>query len=203
MHAAPGHSACNYVMQLNEAQPTLFAEARRLLEAAPVHVVELDEQAGRVRYQLRISSEIQGFLDWEHLRTVIHVRRETIDRRGMVTRQGDRYFITSLSDTTLGPAAWARLIKARWAVENNCHHTFDAALGEDDRPWFQEHPVGALNVILLRRLAYNAMAIFRARTLRAESNRLMPWRDLVRQVLIALIAATEEAVNGLRARAPP
>ena len=121
-----------------------------------------------MRHQLRITNEIEGFLDWQHLRTVVHVRRETIDRHGAVTRQGDRYFITSLRDTALVPVEWARIIKARWAVENNCHHTFDAALDEDDRPWFQEHPVGALNVILLRRVAYNAMAIFRARTLRAE-----------------------------------
>lgn len=193
----------HYVMQLNDAQPTLFAEARRLLDAAPAHVVELDEQAGRVRYHLRLTSEIQGFLDWDHLRTVIHVRRETIDRNGGVTRQGDRYFVTSLSATALEPQGWARLIKARWAVENNCHHTFDAALGEDARPWFQEQPVGALNVMLLRRIAYNMMAIFRARTLRAESNRSIAWRELATQVFTALIVATEEAVAGLRSRARP
>lgn len=193
----------HYLMQLNDAQPTLFAEARRLLDPARAHIVELAEQGGRVRYRIKATAEIEGFLDWAHLRTVIHVHRETIDRHGAVTRQGDRYFITSLSDTSLAPEQWARLIKARWAVENNCHHTFDAALAEDERPWFQEHTVGALNVILLRRLAYNAMALFRARTLRAEANRLLPWRQLALQVFIALITATEQAVNGLRARAPP
>jgi hypothetical protein len=193
----------HYVMQLNQAQPTLFAEAKRFLDAEPAHVVELDEQGGRVRYHIKVTAQLQGFLDWQHLRTVVHVHRETIDRHGAVTRQGDRYFVTSLSHTSLEPEQWARLIKARWAVENNCHHTFDAALAEDDRPWFQEHPVGALNVILLRRLAYNAMALFRARTLRAQANRLIPWRELTKQVWIALIIATEEAVNGLRAREPP
>ena len=76
-------------------------------------------------------------------------------------------------------------------------------LTEDERPWFQENPVGALNVLLLRRIAYNAMTLSRARTLRAEFNRLMPWRELVRLVDVALLTATEEAVNGLRARAPP
>ena len=101
------------------------------------------------------------------------------------------------------PRARARLIRARWAVENNNHHTFDTALAEDARPWFHEHPVGALDVIILRRIAYNAMALFRARTLRADAHHLMPWRALTRQVLIALISATEAAVIGLRARAPP
>ena len=87
--------------------------------------------------------------------------------------------------------------------EHNNHHTFDTALAEDARPWFHEHPVGALDVIILRRIAYNAMALFRARTLRADAHHLMPWRALTRQVLIALISATEAAVIGLRARAPP
>lgn len=36
----------HYVMQLNEAQPTLLAEARRLLDGMGVHLVELDEQGG-------------------------------------------------------------------------------------------------------------------------------------------------------------
>lgn len=193
----------HYVMQLKQTQPTLMAETRRLFLGAPSHVVELDDQAGRVRYHIRITSEIIGFLDWDHLRAVLHVRRETLSRDGVVTGQGDRYFVTSLAADTLDAAEWARLIRARWGVENNCHHTFDSALAEDERPWFQENPVGALNVLLLRRIAYNAMALFRARTLRAEINRLMPWLELMRLVDVALLKATEEAVNGLRARAPP
>jgi hypothetical protein len=193
----------HYVMQLNDAQPTLFAEARRVLECAPEHVIEFADQGGRVRYRLRMTRELEGFLDWEHLRTVIHIHRETLGKDRTVVRHGDRYFVSSLADTALDAEAWVRLIRARWAVENNNHHTFDTALAEDARPWFKEAPVGALNLIILRRIAYNAMALFRARTLRAEANRLMPWRDLIRQVFIALITATEEAVNGLRARAPP
>ena len=53
-------------------------------------------------------------------------------------------------------------------------NTFDTALAEDARPWFHEHPVGALDVIILRRIAYNAMALFRARTLRADAHRSRP-----------------------------
>lgn len=60
-----------------------------------------------------------------------------------------------------------------------------------------------LDIVILRRIAYNAMALFRARTLRADANRLMPWRELTRLVYAAIMTATEEAVNSLRARAPP
>lgn len=193
----------HYVMQLNEAQPTLLAEAKPILAREPEHVVELDDQAGRVRYQIRITKELEGFLDWQHLRTIVHIRRETLDKDGGLKRQGDRYFVSSLAHDALDAAAWARLLRARWGVENNNHHTFDTALAEDARPWFQEHPIGALNLIILRRIAYNALALYRARTLRADANRLMAWRALILQVYIALINATEESVNGLRARAPP
>ena len=53
--------------------------------------------------------------------------------------------------------------------------TLDTALAEDARPWFHEHPVGALDVIILRRIAYNAMALFRARTLRADAHHRSPY----------------------------
>jgi len=193
----------HYVMQLNEAQPTLFSEARTVLGREAEHPIELTDQEGRVRYRVRITRELEGYLDWEHLRTVVHVRRERLSPSGAVTGVGDRYFVSSLSHDSLSPKEWACLIRARWGVENNNHHTFDTILAEDERPWFQEHPVGALNLTILRRIAYNAMALFRARTLRADANRLMPWRELTRLVYAAIITATEEAVNGLRTRAPP
>jgi len=193
----------HYVMQLNEAQPTLFADARPVVASAPEHVVELADQGGRVCYRIRLTRELEGFLDWKHLRTIVHTHQETLAKDGAVLRRGDHYFITSLVPTAFDPTGWARLIRARWRVENNNHHTFDTALAEDDHPGFKENVIGALNLIILRRIAYNAMALYRARTLRAEAKRLMPWRDLIREVHIALITATAAAVNGLRARAPP
>lgn len=193
----------HYVMQLNDAQPTLYAEARRVLPSEVEHLVELADQGGRVRYRIRTTRQLEGFLDWAHLRTVLHVRRETLTAEGLVTGSGDRYFVSSLRHDSHTPSEWVRVIRARWGVENNNHHTFDTILSEDSNPWFQEHPVGALNIVILRRIAYNAMALFRARTLRAEANHLMPWRHLMLDVYTALVSATEEAVNGLRARAPP
>lgn len=193
----------HYVMQLNEAQPTLHAEARRVLPSELEHLVELADQGGRVRYRIRITRQLQGFLNWVHLRTVLHVRRETLSSEGLVTGSGDRYFVSSLPHDSHTPKEWVRVIRARWGVENNNHHTFDTVLSEDSHPWFKEHPVGALNILLLRRIAYNAMALFRARTLRSEVNHLTPWRHLMQDIFTALVSATEEAVNGLRARAPP
>ena len=118
----------HYVMQLNEAQPTLFSEARRVLGGEREHVVELADQHERVRYRLRITRGLEGFLDWRHLRTIVHAHRETLAADGGVRGRGDRYFVSSMAPDSLEPAGWARLIRARWAVENNNHHTFDTAL---------------------------------------------------------------------------
>lgn len=115
-----------------------------------------------MRYRVRITRELEGYLDWEHLRTVVHVRRERLSTSGGVTSVGDRYFVSSLSHESLSPKEWARLIRARWGVENNNHHTFDTILAEDERPGFQEHPAGGLNLTILRRIAYGRRSAARA-----------------------------------------
>ena len=58
-------------------------------------------------------------------------------------------------------------------------------------------------VIMLRRLAYNLLALFRSHTLRSEQARSTPWRDLLRWVYNALIAATPEVTRGLREQRDP
>ena len=192
----------HYVMQLTAGQPNLFAEAKRILPLAPVHVFETGAKSARVRYTVRLTEGMAAFLDWDHLKTVVHVHRDTLRPDGSVVPGGDRYFASSLASIALSAEGWATLIRARWGVENNCHHTFDTAFAEDERVWFSADPTGALNIILLRRLAYNAMTLLRARTLRGESTRMMPWKDLIRWVYNALIAATQATIGGLRTRVP-
>jgi hypothetical protein len=189
----------DYVMVLNRSQPTLFAEATRV-DMGEGTVVE-DEQK-RVRYRLWASEELEGYLDWSHLKTVLRVEREELDGHGHVTSVGQRYFVTSKRRDALSMRQWAALLRARWGVENNCHHTFDTAFSEDARPWFQASPRGALNIILLRRIAYNMIAAFRSHTLRTDDAKLRSWRYLMKQAYNALIAATEPMLQGLRARPP-
>ena len=47
------------------------------------------------------------------------------------------------------------------------------------------------------------MAAYRGHTLRPETKAPISWRYLMKQAYIALVAATEAATNGLRARPPP
>ena len=87
-------------------------------------------------------------------------------------------------------------------MENGCHHTFDAVFREDDRPWIPSNPQGTLVVQMLRRIAYNLLTLFRSVTLRSESARAIPWRELMRTIVLALTLARLEDLDGLRRRLP-
>jgi asparagine N-glycosylation enzyme membrane subunit Stt3 len=58
-------------------------------------------------------------------------------------------------------------------------------------------------VLLLRRIAYNLLALLRDVTQRSEDTRGTPWKDLMRWMHNALIALTDADVLGLRARTVP
>lgn len=55
-------------------------------------------------------------------------------------------------------------------------------------------------VLLLRRLAYNLLALFRAVTQRSDELRQIPWKTLMRWVYNMLIAAQATDLEGLRNR---
>jgi hypothetical protein len=100
----------------------------------------------------------------------------------------------------LGIHIGLRSLCAHWAVENNCHHTFDAVLREDERPWITANATGVLAVLLLRRIAYNILTLFRTVTQRSDRGRHMPWRTICRWFYNTLLVATDEHVEGLRPR---
>ena len=86
-------------------------------------------------------------------------------------------------------AHWLELVRRHWAVENNCHNTWDRIFREDDRPWIWQ-PEGMLNVMLLRRIAYNMLSIFKNVSLKRDSTRSVPWKTLMRQFRRAVEQAT-------------
>ena len=63
----------------------------------------------------------------------------------------------------------------------------------------QADPHGMLAVLLLRRIAYTLLTLYRAVTLRSDEGRATPWKALLRSVRDALVAATG-ALAGLRSR---
>lgn len=191
----------HYLFRLDRKQPTLLAEAERVLGALlPWEASAVTEETTRHGLERRYvykTSEMAAFHGWTHLATVIRVRHETTTSAGKTTAE-DRYYLSSLGEDRLSAAQWLRLVRLRWAVENNGHHTFDVPFAEDERPWITADPQGMLAVLLLRRVVYNLLALFRSVTLRSDEHRGMPWKDLLTWVSDAAIAATLAQLEGLR-----
>jgi hypothetical protein len=195
----------HYLFGLKGTQLVLLTEARRQLgpAAQPTPLASShDELGGGVveERELYATSEMTGF-QWDHLQTVLRVRR-TRSERGKPVSTEDRYFVTSLPFTRLSPKQWLGLVRSHWAVET-CHWTLDTVFLEDRHPWIEADPKAALAIALLRRLAYNLLSLYRSVTQRSAERRATPWRGLVRAVEKALTMVTEQQLEGLRIRSPP
>jgi hypothetical protein len=57
-----------------------------------------------------------------------------------------------------------------------------------------------LVVAILRRIAYTLLSVFRSGTQRSDAPGAMPWKDLVWDIKVALLATTAEQLAGLRLR---
>lgn len=194
----------HYLFGLKGTQRTLFEEAKRLLEHRPATEADAVSEdivgANIVTRRAYITEEMAEFGDWIHLRTVVRIESETRTRDGRLVAHDNRYRIASLPRNALADAQWLRVVRLHWGVENNCHNTFDTVFFEDDKPWIEDSPKGALAVLLLRRIAYNLLALFRSVTQRSEERRRIPWADLLRGFAQALVVITEVHVAGLRPR---
>jgi hypothetical protein len=201
----------HYLFGLKGSQPTLFAEAQRLLASLPTEraAAETEDVLGGRRVVLRrvyITEQMARYDGWEHLRTALRVETETLDAKGHRTAHDNRYFVISMPACRLTPKQWLLLVRLHWGVENNCHHTLDTAFEEDHRPWIESHPRGMLVVAMLRRLAYTLLSLFRSVTQRADDRRATPWLDILRWFYNAFLSATDADVAAVRpparARAP-
>jgi hypothetical protein len=206
--AVRGHGL-HYLFGLKQDNPTLLTEAQRVLahrRARPVAQTEDTVGPHTVTRRLFLTAELSQYEGWEHLQTVLRVQSLTHQHAdGKLLRKEDRYFLSSLPLDALSAEQWLHVVRRHWAVENDCHGVWDKLLREDDQPWIvagEGACQGTLNVMLLRRIAFNLLALFRNVTQRAEERRLTPWRDLCRWVYNALIAAQPADLAGLRQRAP-
>lgn len=194
----------HYLFCLDDKQPTLCEEARRLLSCRPVEQADAtsEERTGRgiERRYLFMTSEMAGFHGWAHLSTTLRVRREVWGNDGELVQAEDRYLVASLAADRLTAKQWLRLVRIRWAVENEGHHTFDTAFAEDDHPWIEADPQGTVVLMVVRRIAYTLCALFRSVTLRSEESHSMPWKDLLRWAYLAFASAGPLHVAGLRPR---
>jgi hypothetical protein len=150
-----------------------------------------------------LTEEMAGYHDWDHLRVVLRVESERRDiATGTLIKQKpedcNRYYLCSLERGQLRDEQWLALVRRYWGVENQCHHTWDTAFREDERPWIVAEPRGTVVLMLLRRIVYNALALFRLVTQRSEERKATPWKTLLRWTYNTLLAASSRDLDGMR-----
>jgi hypothetical protein len=193
----------HYFFQIADPRWTLYETIEYLLKKAPV-VARTDEKiTGTERVVRELSMQAvepsqAADLLWPHTQTLFKVYSKTY-KAGQLVGTKMRYFVTSMPSTTLDPDRWLQVVVMRWGVETS-HQILDTAFKEDKRPWFKKNAQGALVVMLLRRIVYTVMTLFKSRTQRAEDKQLAPWRELFEDIRDAMKMATEQDVEGLRSR---
>ena len=194
----------DYVLRMKDERRVMLKTAKLVgKDAQPLAFTEdtlsNPTEVRREVFLVEARGDCDDGLVWTHAKTFVRVRSQT-RKHGSITATDDRWFVTSLAQDRLTPSQWLWLIRAHWAVENNCHGTFDRFFREDEHPWIELCPRGAAVVLILRRIAYNALALFRAVTQRSEEKRNMPWKKLLGAVRDMLIAARDDDVDELRKR---
>ncbi len=197
----------DYLFALKLDQPKKLDAAQRALADQPVlarteTVLSNRRSVVRTLRLARVSvflSKSKAPIYWPSTQTIVEVTAESIVD-GEVASRETRCFLSSLAHDAISPAHWLAVVRGHWRVENDCHKTFDVAFQEDDHPWIEMDPRGTLVVLLLRRIAYNLLALFRAVTQRSDERRAMPWKQLMRWVEWTLLVARDDQLADLRAR---
>lgn len=132
---------------------------------------------------------------WPHAKAFLAVEYVKV-HRGVIVERDERMFVSSYDPKRLTTAQWLLLVRSHWGVES-AHYTLDTTFAEDDRPWIEADPHGMLAVLLLRRIAYTLLGLFRAAS-RTDDGRAVRWRSLLTSIRDVLVAATEDQLAGLR-----
>jgi predicted transposase YbfD/YdcC len=179
----------HYVLGLKGNQPTLHGFAERWFEAFPgaclKETVEW-EHGGRMTRQLHSVNvaDLEGF-DFYGASEVWRVTQTWTHPDGNRTEEA-RYFISSMPPKMLTPTEKLALVRLHWGIENGHHWALDVALEEDDRQPVQTTREAIEVVAWLRVLAYNLLAIWRARAPLKDGRRISWTRsmELLRDALV-------------------
>jgi len=201
----------DYLLALKGEQRTMFKLASELLdpnEAVAQTVDVLDNHTTVTRRLVLLTvNQHWSYGDgkgpeesvWQHARTFLRVE-SVLTRDGVATRREARLFVSSLDEKALSPPQWLRLVRGHWGVESS-HNTLDTAFAEDDRPWIVADGNGMLVALVLRRIAYTLLALFRSVSLRSDQKGEIAWARLMRWVRDTAIAATAAHLAAIRSRA--
>ncbi len=172
----------DYFFQLADPQWVMYRTLELLLRdketvASDEEIISSRKRVVRQLSMVALHPTEKNLTIWAHAQTAFKVTSETYEGgelKGTLTR----YFITSLRAAELTAEKWLRLIVLRWGVETS-HQILDGAFAEDDRPWITKDAQGALAVMLLRRVAYTLLTLYRSVTQRSDENRQQPFRKVM------------------------
>lgn len=148
----------------------------------------------RVFRYLHMAELPTGYKAMKSVRTTLRVHSLKVDAQGNLLSEENRYFVSSLKHHRLSSKNWLELVRRHWQVEVT-HNVLDTSFQEDDRPWLTHSAQGMLVILLLRRLAYNLLTLWKSRTLKSDENRSAPWNTVFGWVERALEQASEVAWN--------
>jgi len=192
----------HYFFQIADPRWVMYQTIELLLSGiAPAARTEELKGSKRIVRELTmrtVSATAKSLTLWPHTRTIFKVYSETYEH-GVLKSTKTRYFVTSLTQSELSPENWLALIVLRWAVET-VHQILDCAFQEDKHPWITKDANGALVLMLLRRLVFTLMTLYKSVTLRSDENREMTWPELMAQIKDTLEWAQGKILDGLRPR---
>ncbi|MBE7486532.1 MAG: hypothetical protein HS104_41990, partial [Polyangiaceae bacterium] len=74
------------------------------------------------------------------------------------------------------------------------------AFAEDNHPWIEQNPRATVVVMVLGRIAYTLLALWRGVTLRSKQQRTRPWRELMHDIWLGAVQATAQIPCGSSSR---
>lgn len=193
-----------YIFGLKGNRRELWREATRVLGAESKAVVTTpweQYQGARVRYHLYRTTEMEGYLDWEHLQQVWRIEKERRKSNGTVERE-NRYYVTNLHVGRFKPLQIVQVVRAHWGIENNCNWTMDVIWDEDTKVWCGRG-VALQGLGLIRLMAYNLVALWRCRYLRrreASRPEKRSWQEFF-DLMLQLLSGAENDFSHQRVTA--
>jgi hypothetical protein len=193
----------HYLMRVkSKAQPKLSAHIMDKTTSIARAVTEERVSGHILRRSVFLSEEVGVWHKRTEMRTMMRVLFERVHPELGTIETQQRLYVSSLSADALTGRQWITVTRNHWNVENNCHHTFDAVFQEDNHPWIVSDSTGMLAVLMLRRIAYNILTLYRDVTQRAKDKRLTPWRDIIRWFYNAFISSMPAQLKDMRTRNP-
>ena len=169
----------DYIMALKNAAGSKLTQQATAALQCDLKLTEVERINGKVITRKLFRSPAPKLPRWQHAREVWRVEKNTETLTSITTE--NHYYVTSLPKRPLTDKQVLKAIRMHWNIENNANWVLDTAWQEDKNPWDNS----ALGVIsLLRMLAYNAVARFKLRKLKASSLIQIAWKNLLKTLQV-------------------